>query len=169
MLDGDDECSFGGCGEVTGVVDSQRMKHDITDHLPSEEGDAGDSPAGRVLALVADLMFDSKIRSAAKNRGVAAVTVRAPTGLTSFLEKNPVDLVIVDLDAHSEAVQAVSAIRLRWPSIPVLAFGSHVNEPLLQGARDAGAARVWPRSRLSASLDAVMGEVVGEGRRDGGT
>jgi DNA-binding NarL/FixJ family response regulator len=122
-----------------------------------------------VLALVADLMFDSRVRSTAQHCGVAATTVRTPRALTDSLDESSVELVIIDLDAHLESVQAVGTVRSRWPTIPVLAFGSHVNEALLQAARDAGAERVWPRSRFSASLDAVMGEVRGKGQRDGGT
>lgn len=184
------ESLFGDCVDQCGVVDSKPMNHDGTDIKSRGEepagrgpdfapggaldaapkrvsGDARDgAPAGRVLALVADLMFDSRIRAAAKNRGVAATSVRSPGALTDSLESSPVDLVIVDLDAHAESVQAVDAIRSRWPTIPVLAFGSHVNESLLQAARDAGAERVWPRSRFSSSLDAVMEE---QARRHAGT
>jgi DNA-binding NarL/FixJ family response regulator len=89
----------------------------------------------RVVALVSDLMDRSRI-SAAAHEVEFVRTADAAAGA---------DVVVIDLARFADAVAAVRAVA---PAARVVAFGAHVDEALLDHARQDGADHVLPRSQF---------------------
>ena len=89
----------------------------------------------RVVALVPDLMDRSRVSAAVPD----VVFASDPAGCAAA------DIVIVDLARHSAAV---AALRAAAPSARILAFGPHVDDQLLEGARADGADVVVARSQF---------------------
>jgi CheY-like chemotaxis protein len=111
----------------------------------------------RVIALVDDLMFLSRIREAARRRGLEVITVRAVPDLLAACS-DPPRLVIVDLDRpRPPAVEAVAALRAEpaLATLPVVGFFSHVHAERGREAREAGCTAL-PRSVFVEQLDALL-------------
>ena len=101
----------------------------------------------RVVALVDDLMDRSKLAAAVPQCEFA----RGPD------ECAGADVVVVDLARHADAVAAVRAVA---PAARLVAFGPHVDDRLLEGARADGADVVVPRSQFFRSpAAAVTGQI----------
>jgi CheY-like chemotaxis protein len=117
-----------------------------------------------VLALVADLIFGSKIRGAARATGVALELVRGGAELLEAAARLRPRLVIVDLEAPGVDANVISGLKgtALTGSIPVVAFGSHVHADVLSAARAAGADRVLARSAFVKELPSLF--AAGEGR-----
>lgn len=111
------------------------------------------------VALVADLMFASRVRGAAAAVGVEAKTVSRADALVEETRKLRPRLVLLDLEARGVDVPALVA-RLRedpdTAGVPIIAFGSHVNREALQGARRAGVDRVLARSAFVRELPELL-------------
>lgn len=133
--------------------------------LPPTDG-AWDPPAIAVVALVADLIFASRIRGTAQAAGVQATTVRSAAELLQRAGELQPRLVLVDLDARAADPPAVIA-RLkgdpRTRDIPILAFGSHVQREAIEAARAAGADRVLARSAFVRELPFLLRRLDGPG------
>lgn len=111
-----------------------------------------DGAAG-IVALVADLMFASRIRGTAP----AAKVVQRADGLPGAVGAST-RLVLVDLHARG-ALDAIAALREAGSSATIIAFGSHVETAALQAARDAGADRVMARSGFVRELPGLVAGV----------
>ena len=108
-----------------------------------------------ILVVADDLLFRSKISSAAKALGVV---VRAATTPDAALERAREDrptLVLIDLDGQRPAPFEVLQ---RFADDPVLrdletvGFVSHVHTELVRRARDLGIRQVMARSAFAAGL-----------------
>jgi CheY-like chemotaxis protein len=110
----------------------------------------------RVVALVDDLMFLSRIREAARARGLEVTGVRTVTDLLAACRDVP-RLVIMDLDRDRppEALGALRAVPA-LSSVPVVGFFSHVHPERARQAREAGCTRALPRSAFVQELDALL-------------
>lgn len=95
-----------------------------------------------VVALVTDLMDQSRIRAAVPDVGFARDPARAAGA----------DVVIVDLARFGDRVAEVRALT---PG-RIVAFGSHVDAAGLAAARTAGADIVLARSRFFADPGAAV-------------
>ena len=117
----------------------------MTASIPSE------TPAGTVLAVVADLFFASKIEATARLGGVAVRVVRTAE---AALHAWPAAIgAVVDLNiATGDAVELVRRMKAARPDAPITAFLAHVQVELANEARAAGADVVLPRSRFAAQL-----------------
>ena len=89
----------------------------------------------RVIAIVSDLMDRSRVSGAVPD--VAFTTDPAAC--------RDADVVVIDLARHSGSV---AAVRATAPSARIVAFGPHVDDELLAGARSQGADVVLPRSQF---------------------
>jgi len=88
-----------------------------------------------VVAFVTDLMDRSKVQSA-----VEGVTfARNPAAAADA------DVVVVDLSRFADAV---TEVRAQAPEARIVAFGPHVDDALLDGARRDGADVVMARSQF---------------------
>jgi len=112
-------------------------------------------PAGRrVLAVVPDLFFATKIAATAKMAGVELELV-PPQRAAERMAQAPAALVILDLQAR-DAIALVSALKLAAPSVPVVGFFSHVEVAVRASALAAGADAVLPRSQFVVKLAALL-------------
>jgi CheY-like chemotaxis protein len=112
----------------------------------------------RVVALVDDLMFLSRIREAARAHGLEVTGVRTVTDLLAACRDVP-RLVIMDLDrARPPASEALEALRAEpaLSGLPVVGFFSHVHPERARQAREAGCTRALPRSAFVQELDALL-------------
>jgi CheY-like chemotaxis protein len=126
--------------------------------LPSTEG-ASERPAVAVVALVADLIFASRIRGTAQAAGVQAITVRSAAELLQRAGELQPSLILVDLDARAADPPTAIARLKEDPQtrdIPILAFGSHVQREAIEAARAAGADRVLARSAFVRELPFLL-------------
>ena len=113
----------------------------------------------RVIAVVDDMFFASKIRAVAEAVGVE---ISFPRGREALLEKareaKP-RLILVDL--HNQKVDAVALARdlksdERLREVPLVGFFSHVETELRRDALDAGFDQVLSRSAFSRDLPNLL-------------
>jgi CheY-like chemotaxis protein len=111
----------------------------------------------KVIAVVDDMFFASKIRAAAEALGVEISFPRSQEGLSE--KAREAQLILVDL--HNQKVDAVKLARelkgneaLR--EIPLVGFFSHVETELQRKALAAGFDRVLPRSAFSRELGQIL-------------
>ena len=110
----------------------------------------------RVVALMDDLFFQMKVAETAKHLGVEFKVATTQDALLGLLQPPP-RLVIVDLNARSQPIQAVEKLRATHPDLPVVAFLSHVQRDLALQAQNAGCSEVMPRSVFTQRLAAILG------------
>lgn len=121
----------------------------------SEATNSGSPP---LLVLVRDLLFSSRIRSAAKLRGVDIVLLREPAKLADHAGRR----LIVDLNQNG-ALDAAAAWKLRTGGA-VTGFVSHVDRATIGRARSLGIDAVLPRSVFVERLEQILrGDVESSG------
>lgn len=116
------------------------------------------SEAAPVVALVDDLMFLSRIREAAKGRGVAVQAVRTAADAAAACREGA-RLVIVDLDTpRLPVLEAVAALAAdpALAAVRIVGFYSHVETERAREAREAGCRTVLPRSAFVRQLDGLL-------------
>ena len=111
---------------------------------------------GRVVALMDDLFFQMKMAETAKHLGIELKVATNGDALLTLLEPPP-KLVIVDLNARSQPIQAIERVRAGKSAVRVVAFLSHVQTELAAQARTAGCDEVMPRSSFTQNLAAILG------------
>ena len=110
---------------------------------------------GRVVALVDDLFFQMKLAETAKQLGVEVRVAANGDALMALMESRPA-LVIVDLNARSQPLQAIERVRRASEEIRVVGFLSHVQTELAAQAQAAGCNEVLPRSSFTQNLAAIL-------------
>ncbi len=112
-----------------------------------------------ILAAVDDLLFSSKIRTTAKQAGVALIFARTPAEVMSQARALRPALVIFDLNsAKANPIETVTAMKrdAELASIRTLGFVSHVHTGLIEAARDAGIDEVMARSAFVMRLADIL-------------
>ena len=113
---------------------------------------------GRVVALMDDLFFQMKLAETAKQLGVEVKVAANSEALMGLLEGNTAPkLIIVDLNAGGQPLQAVEKLRETRRDIRIVGFLSHVQRELAMQAQAAGCDEVLPRSIFSQNLAAILG------------
>lgn len=112
--------------------------------------------ARRIVLVVPDLFFATRIAAAAKHAGVELVQATAESAAEACRER-PTDLAIVDLDGHHDAGALVGALKRGAPGVRVVAFCRHTATARIQAARAAGADQVLPRSAFFPNLHEILG------------
>ncbi len=108
------------------------------------------------ICAVDDLIFATRIRTTAADLGVDVLTIRCRTDVRES-DADRARLVIVDLELSADdAVALIGHLRQRHPHLPIIAYGPHVDTAVAAAARNAGATRVLPRSRFSATLAELL-------------
>ncbi len=106
------------------------------------------------LLISRDLLFISKIRGTASELGCTILVADDDTKARSYIQAYNPRVVFVDL--ASGAMTSPSALQgyrqLVDSHSTFIAFGSHVDRPTLEAARNAGCEIVLPRSRFVAEL-----------------
>jgi hypothetical protein len=106
------------------------------------------------LAFVDDIFFQAKIRETAKLVGVTVHFCTTPDALFAELGKEKPGLVVVDLNARNNPLDAIA--RASSSGVPLVGFLSHVQLDLAEKARAAGCANVMPRSKFTSSLATIL-------------
>jgi DNA-binding NarL/FixJ family response regulator len=110
---------------------------------------------GRVVALMDDIFFQMKVAETAKHLGIEFKVAANTDALLGLLEPRP-QLVIVDLNAGSQPIDAILKLRAASKDIRVVAFLSHVQRELAEQARNAGCDEVMPRSSFTQNLAEIL-------------
>jgi PleD family two-component response regulator len=112
-----------------------------------------------ILAVVDDLMFTSKIKSAANQAGVAVTFARSEQSALAEMRKTRPSLVILDLNnPRTNPLGIVSAMRAEeaLAAVPTVGYVSHVMTELIDAARQAGVGQVLPRSAFNDRLADIL-------------
>lgn len=110
---------------------------------------------GRVVALMDDLFFQMKLAETARHLGLEVKVATNVDALAALLEP-PTKLVIVDLNARNQPLQAIERVHAEQNGVRVVAFLSHVQTELAAQARAAGCKEVLPRSSFTQNLPAIL-------------
>ena len=110
---------------------------------------------GRVVALMDDIFFQMKVAETAKHLGIEFKVATNTDALLGLLEPRP-QLVIVDLNARNQPIEAIVKLRAASKDIRVVAFLSHVQRELAEQARNAGCDEVMPRSSFTQNLAEIL-------------
>lgn len=112
-----------------------------------------------ILVVADDLLFRSKISTAAKSLGVAVRAATTPDAAIERAREDRPTLVLLDLDGQRpapfvvlERLAADPALR----SLETLGFVSHVHAHLVQRARELGVGTVLARSAFVAQLPQIL-------------
>jgi len=113
-----------------------------------------------------DLFFQMKLAETAKHLGLEVKVATTAESLLQLLEPPP-ELVIVDLNARSQPLDAMRQLRNLQPNLRVIGFLSHVQTGLAEQAQAAGFNEVMPRSKFSISLPDILASTLGKnGKND---
>jgi DNA-binding NarL/FixJ family response regulator len=112
-----------------------------------------------VIFLSSDLMFSSRVVSAAKAQGVSVSLVADQAALSDNIAAD-CRLALVDLSLdHLNLPAAVKAIRSGAPAARVLAYGPHVDEAALADAKEAGCDEVLTRGQFNKQYAELLASV----------
>jgi predicted metal-dependent hydrolase/CheY-like chemotaxis protein len=121
------------------------------------------TPASAVVVLSSDPLVAEQISAVLRTQGGQPLVVPTPAEFVVALDRYFPVLALFDLDAASEVAspkweEAITRCKLRphTRSIPIYAFGAHVEQATLRVAREAGADEAWTFNRLSAELPALV-------------
>jgi len=113
----------------------------------------------KIIAVLDDLLFSSKIREAAKDLSLSLEFVKSTNGLTERLKSEKPSLIILDLNSKSHnPLQTVKDLKSSpdLKDIPILGYLSHVQTELKEEAVKARCDLVLPRSRFSRELREIL-------------
>jgi CheY-like chemotaxis protein len=110
---------------------------------------------GRVVALMDDLFFQMKLAETAKQLGVEVKVATSGDALMGLMASEP-KLVIVDLNARSQPLQAIEKLRRTRKEVRVVGFLSHVQTELAAQAQAAGCDEVLARSSFTQNLATIL-------------
>lgn len=113
----------------------------------------------KVIAVLDDLFFSSKIREAAKTLEIDLEFVKKPDGLRDNISAEKPSLIIFDLNSRAgrplEIIKKIKSTS-ELKQIPVIGFLSHVQIELKKEADRAGCDLVIPRSRFSNDMREIL-------------
>jgi PleD family two-component response regulator len=112
-----------------------------------------------ILAVLDDLMFSSKIKTAANQLGVDLRFSRSADGALETMRKNPTTLVIFDLNNERISPLGIVAAMKQdaaLATIPTVGYASHVQTDVIQAARQAGVGEVLARSAFTQQLGEIL-------------
>ncbi len=110
-----------------------------------------------ILFILDDLLFRSRIETAAAHTGASIAMVSDLASLEARLRQPSWRLVVLDLNlAASDPIALLDDVRRRAPALPVLGFFSHVQVELQQRATEAGCTWVLPRSAFVQLLPRLL-------------
>jgi DNA-binding NarL/FixJ family response regulator len=110
---------------------------------------------GRVVALMDDIFFQMKVAETARHLGLEFKVATNADALLGLLDPRP-QLVIVDLNARNQPIDAIVKLRAVAKDIRVVAFLSHVQRELAEQAKNAGCEEVMPRSAFTQNLAEIL-------------
>ncbi|HKV04468.1 MAG TPA: hypothetical protein VJO53_05090 [Candidatus Acidoferrales bacterium] len=112
-----------------------------------------------VVALVDDLFFQAKLLETGKQVGVEVRTCTTPDALDAEIDKAAPGLIVVDLNARSNPLQAIERVQASGRKIPLIGFLSHAQADLARRARAAGCGDVMPRSKFTENMATIFADL----------
>jgi PleD family two-component response regulator len=112
-----------------------------------------------ILAVLDDLMFSSKIKTAATALGVPLTFARSSAAALAEMRKNAPTLVIFDLNnPRTDPLGTVAAMHAdaALSAIPTVGYVSHVDTDVINAARQAGVTEVLARSAFTTQLPEIL-------------
>src|SRR5262249_41784879 len=109
----------------------------------------------RVVALMDDLFFQMKLAETARQLGVEVKVATNGDALMGLMESAP-KLMIVDLNARSQPLQAIEKVQQNNKDVRMVAFLSHMQTQLAAQAQAAGCTEVIPQSSFTQNLAAIL-------------
>jgi CheY-like chemotaxis protein len=114
----------------------------------------------RIIAVVRDLFFAIRICETLAPRGYRVDVAKSRGAFDTLIAAAGLPaLVIVDLAfVASDPPALIAALRAapRTATLPILAFGSHLDRAARDAAREAGADRVVANSKLAEALPELV-------------
>ena len=113
----------------------------------------------RIVAIVDDMFFASKIRATAEALGVEISFPRTRESALEKITQSQPQLVVADLhNSRFDLVEFSSELKANpeTQSIPLLGFFSHVEVELQRKATGAGFDQVVPRSVFARDLASIL-------------
>jgi len=112
----------------------------------------------KVVAVISDLIFGSKVTGTGSALGVEVSLVSSPSQAGKPFAAGA-SLVIVDMALPDNAAQTAIRDAKSHGAKHVVAFFSHVETHLKEAAREAGADEVIPRSAFVTRLPELLQEI----------
>ena len=113
----------------------------------------------RVVAVLDDMFFSSKIKQAAKQAGTDLEIIKNSGGLIEALINAPPSLIIIDLNSKKfnslELLKSIKATS-ELEGVTTLGYMPHVEEELKKQAVLVGCDVIMPRSRFSRELVEIL-------------
>jgi PleD family two-component response regulator len=112
-----------------------------------------------ILAILDDLLFTSKIRSAATHAGVPVTFARSAASAIEQMRTSLPSLVILDLNnPRTDPFATIAAMRADpvLATIPTVGYVSHVDATTIDAARQAGLSDVMARSAFTTRLAEIL-------------
>ncbi len=113
----------------------------------------------RILCILDDLFFYSKINEAAKPLGLDLEFIKTPNGLRDKLALEKPSVIVLDLNSKScSPLQIIKDLKSspQLKDIPIIGYLSHVQTELKEEAAKSGCDLVLPRSRFSRELREIL-------------
>ncbi len=116
----------------------------------------------RIIAVVDDMFFASKIRAVAESIGSDLIFARNVEILLDKAREQKPDLIVVDL--HNQKTPPISIAEAihsdpELKDVELLGFFSHVEVELQRQAKEAGYSQVLPRSVFARDLPTILGDL----------
>ena len=112
-----------------------------------------------ILALLDDLMFSSKIKTAANQLGIRVTFARSSDSALAEMRAAAPSLLILDLNnPRIDPLRTVETMKAdpTLASVPTVGFASHVHTDVIEAARRAGVDEVLARSAFSQRLPEIL-------------
>jgi PleD family two-component response regulator len=112
-----------------------------------------------ILAVLDDLMFTSKIKTAAAQLGVTVAFSRSADAALAEMRKSAPSLVILDLNnPRTRPLEIVAEMKqdAALAAVPTVGYVSHVQTDLIDAARRAGVGDVLARSAFTQHLAEIL-------------
>ena len=108
----------------------------------------------KILVLVDDLFWRTKIEHATKSAQAGAIFLSDPAELPATIENAQVCAVLVDLAMRKEPFDAIAGMKkkAKTKDVPAIGYYEHVRKDLKEKAEKAGFDQVLPRSTFSQNL-----------------
>jgi DNA-binding NarL/FixJ family response regulator len=111
----------------------------------------------RILGLMHDLFFRSKVDAVSHAVGIAVVYATSMEEANARCAEEVPAIIFVDLaDPRFPAVETAGAMRVAAPSARLIGFASHVDLKALSAAREAGFEMTLSRSEFTQRLPELL-------------
>ena len=107
----------------------------------------------KIIAIVKDIIFKSKIIATAKNLNREVVVLKNYEDIQKNIDNT--SLIIIDLN-FSEINPLKIIKKLKQDNIKIIGYLSHIQTELKEKALEAGCDEVMPRSQFSMNLDKIL-------------